>query len=196
MLNDVYETIPVFENDQFQLRGTTKADASDLLRVYSDASALPLFNSDNCHGDNFCYDTPEKMNRALDFWSYSYETRQFVRWTVVAKAEKEAVGTIELFHRDAKDYFSNCGLLRLDLRSDYEKSPIIESVLALILPHVFKLFHCDKVATKAIPAAAERRRALRQLGFGESGEKLRGNDGKTEYDSYFVKLLREVRERV
>lgn len=41
MLNDVYETIPVFENDQFQLRGTVKEDAPDLLRVYSDTNALP-----------------------------------------------------------------------------------------------------------------------------------------------------------
>ncbi len=29
-------------------------------------------------------------------------------------------------HIDAKDYFNNCGLLRLDLRSDYEKQDIIE----------------------------------------------------------------------
>ena len=33
-----------------------------------------------------------------------------------------AMGTIELFNRKAKDYFNNCGLLRLDLRSDYGKN--------------------------------------------------------------------------
>lgn len=187
-MNDVYKKIPVFENDQFQLRGTTKDDAMDLMRVYSDQNAIPLFNSDNCHGDDFCYQTVDRMNKAIDFWLFSYQTQQFVRWSVIDKAQDEAVGTIELFHRESKDYFSNCGLLRLDLRSDYEKSSVIKTILSLIVPHSFELFSCDKVATKAIPAAAERRRALHDLGFKESPEKLKGNGGMTAYDAYFVLL--------
>ena len=39
-----------------------------------------------------------------------------------SKETHEAIGTIELFHRDAADYFTDCGLLRLDIRSDYEMS--------------------------------------------------------------------------
>lgn len=47
------------------------------------------------------------------------------------------------------------------------------------------LFCCDKIATKAIPEAIERRAALEELGFYLSKEKLIGHQGEI-YDSYFV----------
>jgi hypothetical protein len=49
----------------------------------------------------------------------------------------------------------------------------------------YGLFHCDKIATKALPSAAERIAALKNLGFIRSEDKLIGHDG-TKYDSYFV----------
>lgn len=45
---DVYEQIPVMESEKFLLREIKDGDAEDLLRVYSDKDAVPLFNSDNC----------------------------------------------------------------------------------------------------------------------------------------------------
>lgn len=56
----------------------------------------------------------------------------------------------------------------------------------MILPMVQELFHCDKIATKAIVAAKQRTTALKQRGFQLSGEMLIGNDG-SEYGSYYVK---------
>ena len=95
------------------------------------------------------------------------------------------IGTIELFHRDAEDYFTNCGLLRLDIRSDYEKSNMVENILSLIVPETFEWFDCDKVATKAKAQAVERRNALSKMGFALAEEKLIGHDG-TEYGDYFL----------
>lgn len=103
----------------------------------------------------------------------------------MSKATDEAIGTIELFHRDADDYFTNCGLLRLDIRSDYEITSEIIKILRLIMEPAYSLFHCDKIATKALPSAAERIVALKKLGFIRSEDKLIGHDG-TKYDSYFV----------
>ena len=54
-MSDVYENCPAFENDKFLLRFSQLDDAEDLVSVYSDKNALPFFNSDNCHGDNFYY---------------------------------------------------------------------------------------------------------------------------------------------
>ena len=90
-----------------------------------------------------------------------------------------------MFHRDANDFFTNCGLLRLDLRSDYENKQEIKSIISLILEPAYELFDCDKVATKAVPCATERREALEELGFIMSDEELVGHDG-TLYGSYFV----------
>ena len=185
MTVDVYQNCPDFENENCLLRLVTKEDKADLLKVYSDEKSVPLFNSDNCGGDDFHYTTESRMEQAIDYWLWEYSRKGFVRWTIAAKTTNEAIGTIELFHRESKDYFTNCGLLRLDLRSDYEIAGEIVDILKLIVGPAYALFHCDKIATKAIDAATERIAALKALGFTQSEEKLIGHDG-TEYDSYFV----------
>lgn len=185
-MDDVYQSCPQFENENYLLRLICPADVSDLLKVYSDQRAVPFFNSDNCHGDDFHYRTMQRMREAVDFWVFSYNAGYFVRWAIVAKACSQVIGTIELFHRDAKDAFTNCGLLRLDLRSDYERSEEIRSILSLILEHAYTLFSCDRIATKAVPAASQRIEALKNLGFVSTEDKLVGEDG-TEYPFYFVR---------
>lgn len=167
------------------MRMVCQEDKMDLLKVYSDKRAVPFFNSDNCGGDDFYYTTESRMEQAIDYWLFEYNREGFVRWTIVSKATDEAIGTIELFHRDADDYFTNCGLLRLDIRSDYEITSEIIKILRLIMEPAYGLFHCDKIATKALPSAAERIAALKNLGFIRSEDKLIGHDG-TKYDSYFV----------
>lgn len=104
-----------------------------MLKVYSDIQAVPLFHSDNCHGDNFHYETIERMKQTMDFWNFSYKNCYFVRWTIIDKLVQKAVGTIELFNRTSEDHFNNCGILRLDLSSDYENAADIKSILSLII---------------------------------------------------------------
>ena len=60
-MGDVYSVCPTFEDASYFLRFVTEEDSKDLLEVYSDKRALPFFNSDNCHGDNFYYPTKEAM---------------------------------------------------------------------------------------------------------------------------------------
>ncbi len=182
---DVYKECPKFENDRYILRLTVRGDCDGLLKVYSDKKAVPFFNGDNCHGDDFYYTTADRMLQALDFWEEAYSKGWFVRWSIIDKATGEAVGTIEEFHRAADDYFTNCGLLRLDLRSDYEKTADIKSILALIVRPSFDLFGCAMVATKAVPSAVERVAALTSLGFTARDEKLKGFDG-TLYGDYYA----------
>lgn len=186
-MTDPYVTCPVFQNENYLLRLVESADAPDLLKVYSDETAVPFFNSDNCHGDDFHYTTLARMQSAVDFWMESYREKWFIRWVIVDKKTQKAVGTIELFHRESKDFFTDCGLLRLDLRSDYESTTAIHEILSLIVPPAYDLFHCRMIATKAISSAVRRREALKRLGFSASAEALVGDDG-TRYTDYFVKL--------
>ncbi len=182
---DVYVNCPEFEDDNYLLRMVKKEDTADLLKVYSDKEAVMLFNSDNCGGEDFYYTTESQMQKAIEYWLWEYSRKGFVRWSVISKTSNEAIGTIELFHRNSEDYFTNCGLLRLDIRSDYEKSIEIINILNPIIKHVYTLFECNKIATKAVDKAAERIEALNKLGFKKSDMKLIGHDG-TEYASYFV----------
>lgn len=184
-MKNVYEYCPQFENDQFLLRLISQEDTNDLLKVYSDPAAVPFFNSDNCHGDDFYYKTLERMQQAVDFWVFSYNEKYFVRWTIIDKETKEAVGTIELFHREADEHFYECGLLRLDLRSDYETAAQIKNIISLIKESTYDLFYCKIIATKAVPQATERLHALRELGFVASEKILVGGDG-TRYGHYYI----------
>ena len=181
---DVYEQIPVMESEKFLLREIKDGDAEDLLRVYSDKDAVPLFNSDNCV-NGFYYTSIEEMKDTIAFWKREYQNRYYARWAIIDKNANCAIGTIELFNRRAKDYFNNCGLLRLDLRSDYEREGNIFEILSLIIPSVFKLFKCEKIATKIPPFASERKLAIVRLGFVASEEKLIGHD-RTVYADYYV----------
>ena len=54
---NIYENCPILQNNKFILRPVDDRDLSDLFKVYSDKKAVPFFNSDNCHGDDFYYAT-------------------------------------------------------------------------------------------------------------------------------------------
>ncbi|MBD5103304.1 MAG: GNAT family N-acetyltransferase [Ruminococcaceae bacterium] len=182
---NVYESCPKFENGDFLIRRTEKSDRDDLLKVYSDIKAVPFFNGDNCHGDDFHYTTSERMEQALDFWEQSYRGGWFVRFSVINKADNTVVGTVELFNRGVtEDFYSGYGILRLDLRSDYEKESVILNILSLIIPPAYGLFGCESIATKAVKEAVERISALEKYGFKKNDNKLIGEDG-TEYSDYF-----------
>ena len=184
-MKDVYVECPVLGNEAFLLQRTVKADAQELLEVYSDEKAVPFFNSDNCNGDNFFYRTLEQMQAEINFWEASYRSRAFVRWSIFDRSSGKAVGTIEMFCRMADDFFNKTGLLRLDLKSEYEKEDVICSILEPLLEQAPELFGCESVSTKAVKEAAERRKALECLGFKETAEKLKGHDG-TAYGDYYM----------
>ena len=176
----------MFENENYLLRFVEASDAPDLFLVYSDEKAVPFFNSDNCNGDDFHYTLLEHMQGAIDAWHSEYDRKGFVRWTIIDKKICQAIGTIELFNRQAEDYFNNCGILRLDLRSDYEQEGNIFAILSLITQPAFELFDCSMIATKVPSFASERKSAIEQLGFTASEEKLiGGHDGKI-YTDYYV----------
>lgn len=181
---NVYEHCPEVLGDRFLLRLVEREDCGDLLKVYSDMAAVPLFNSDNCHGDDFCYPTFERMKQAIDFWLWSYEQRFFVRWSIVDREAGCAIGTIELFHRDSEDSYNGCAVLRLDLRSDYEGEAEIADILCLVVPRTYEWFSTDRIITKAKPMACARIEALKQMGFVPSDAPLVGHDG-TKYGDYW-----------
>lgn len=194
-----YKKCPIYENENYLLRLVEATDALELLSVYSDEKAVPYFNSDNCNGDDFHYTTLERMQSAIEFWLWAYRDKGFVRWVIVDKNVQQAIGTIELFNRGGneqeqtfqskpKDYFNNCGLLRLDLRSDYECEEKILEVLSLIVPPAFELFECRMMATKIPSFATQRKAAAERLGFVFSEEKLIGGDDNRIYTDYFVLL--------
>lgn len=187
-MGNPYEKCPVYQNEKYLLRLVEPADAPDLLSVYSDENAVPYFNSDNCGGDDFHYTSLERVQGQIRMWLSEYRRKAYVRWAILDRERSCAIGTIELFNRKSEDYFNDCGLLRLDLRSDYEKEEAIFEILSLIVPPAFELFDCRFVATKIPPFAADRKAAAEQLGFRTSAEKLIGHHDQKIYMDYYVLL--------
>ncbi len=183
---NIYENCPVLENERFLLRLVEDGDCEELQKVYSDVNALPFFNSDNCDGDNFYYETQERMAEALAFWKMSYENGWFARLAILDKKASSVIGTIELCLRVSEDAFNNMGILRVDVRSDYEKEEVLYQIITLIVPHIPELLGCEGILTKAPIYAVERVKAIQKAGFTKSEDFLIGKNGYT-YDGYWTK---------
>lgn len=181
-MKDIYAECPIYKKKLITLRQTNMEDTQDLLRCYSDKRAVPFFNSDNCHGDNFYYTTIERMKQAIDFWDFSYKNKYFVRWTIILNATNEKIGTVEMFHRIADDEFNHYGVLRIDLQSKCEVQPIINEILEIVDDNFYASFDLEVILTKAIPDATERVTSLLERGFQPLGRKF------MIYDDYFVKF--------
>ncbi|MCX4322450.1 MAG: GNAT family protein [Lachnospiraceae bacterium] len=181
----IYEFCPTLESDKFILRLFQEEDCDELLKVYSDKNALPFFNSDNCDGDNFYYATKERMAEALAFWKMSYENGWFARLSIIDKTSSEVIGTVELCLRISEDVYHNMGILRIDVRSDYEKDDALYDITALIAPRLPELLNCNGVITKVPIYAVERAKAMQKAGFTKSEQYLIGKTGYA-YDGYWT----------
>lgn len=181
----IYENPCILESERFLLRSVEEKDCDDLLKVYSDKNALPFFNSDNCDGDNFYYATEERMAEALAFWKTALENRWFARLSIVDKAASHVIGTVELCLRVSEDAFHNMGILRVDVKSDYEQEEYLYDIYTLILPHISELLGCEGILTKAPIYAVERIKALQRAGFSRSEHLLIGKTGYA-YDGYWT----------
>ena len=182
---DVFKNSPQVRSDRFLLRPVREQDCDDLLKVYSDPLAVPLFNGDNCHGDDFHYESRERMMEAIWFWLWSQQNGWFVRWSIIDQNSDTAVGTVEMCYRVSQDSYNGCGILRLDLHSSYETEETIWDILELFLYPAFYWFDCSRIITKAIPAAGVRRSVLTRFGFTPCTEPLIGSDG-TAYGDYYA----------
>lgn len=181
MPTDVYEKCPVLREGAVTLRRTEAGDAGELLNCYSDREAVPFFNSDNCGGDDFYYPTLRRMEQAVAFWDFSYRQKFFIRWTVIENASRKPIGTVEMFKRPEDDEFRNYGLLRIDLRSAYERREYLGAILKIADRSFYRLFGVGKILTKAVPEARERLRALEDAGFRPLGRKF------LKYDHYYIR---------
>lgn len=184
---NVYDKCPTLENENFIIRLIEDADADDLWKVYGDKFALPFFNNDNCHGSNFYCEKREDVVNTIKYWLIEYhENRGFVRFSIVDKKAGCVIGTIEMFRRKSKDYYNDCGILRVDVRSDCEKAEVLHEVFALVTEPFFEWFDCSKIATKAAIYAVERIEALKKAGYVKSDEPLIGQNPLLAYGDYWM----------
>lgn len=179
-MNDIYENCGTYKGDCIILRQTCHEDALQLLACYSDVQAVPLFNHDNCHGDDFHYTTLKQMSEAVAFWQRSYDAKHFVRWSIIMRDSNQVVGTIELFNRNNQGE----GILRIDLASDYEQEEILADILHIVEHELAVQFDVNVIRTKAVPSAHVRIYTLYKNGYHKIQKEM------FEYPYYYEKKMK------
>lgn len=112
-----------YETASFILRQVEAQDAPALLRCYGDPAAVALMNDDNCVRGFLCR-TLEDMDAYIRIWQG--ESESYARPAVIDKAAGTPVGTVEIFGGET-------GVLRVDLRQDYEREDVLEELYRLAL---------------------------------------------------------------
>ena len=154
--NDPYVSYR-YESEHFLLRQVAPEDASSLLPGYSDPAAVALMNDDNCDKGFLC-PSLEDMRQYIGFWSEEYRNRKYIRPVLIHKPTGQLLGTMEAFGGEP-------GVLRLDLRADWEKPEVLAELLRLAVEEFPQDLPMTGMVTKAIPKAKARREALTALGF-------------------------------
>ena len=95
------------------------------------------------------------------------------------------IGTVELCLRVSEDKFNNMGILRVDVRSDYEQENELYGIFSLVTPELEKMLGCKGVLTKAPLYAIERMKAIQKVGFTKSEHFLIGKTGYAS-DGYWT----------
>lgn len=121
-----------------------------------------------------------------------YENNVFVRFSIIQKKGGKVIGTIEMFRRESKDYYNDCGILRLDLKSDCEKTEVIYDILSLIVIPFYDWFFCFNIATKAPIYAIDRIEALKKMNYIKSPETLVGHHDNKLYYDYWIRKKQGV----
>lgn len=126
------------------------------------------------------------MAKAIEFWLSSYSSKWFVRWTIFYKRIQKAIGTIELFHRTAEDDFNDVGVLRVDIKSEFEAADTISEIMSMIVSEAFDLFDCEEIITKVPIYAVERIEAVKKIGFEKTDRLLVGTMDGYAYKDYWA----------
>lgn len=129
-LSNPYQKCPVYETSSFLLRLVQLDDAKDLLACYSDRRSVANMNADCCTS-NFYYETLTQMQECIRFWLREYQQQAYIRFAIIDKTVKKAVGTAEIFGGTLGGGLSGFGVLRIDLALPYETAPLLNEIVSL-----------------------------------------------------------------
>lgn len=177
---DPFDICPTYDSKTFHVRLISIDDAEDLVKCYSNSESQRFFNYDPCcRHDYFTGFTLEQMKDMIYGWlNKDYRRRYFVRFSIINKEIRKAVGTLEMYPPDER------GILRIDILPEYERQNNIAELLELS-DHFFYDFDCDMIITKAIPEASERIAALKICGY-----TMYPKSDTWDREDYYVKLNR------
>lgn len=176
---DVFTVCPEYETEHFKIRKLEAGDVEGLFPCYSDPEAARYFNGDCC-GDDFYYTDKEKFRECVEYWLSRYGARDFVRWSVLDKENGFLIGTIEVcpslkYAVDGR----KMGILRIDLKSEYERWPVLKELMDVLIHHIYEDFEVASIIMKIQKDAGERQKLIKKYQFVSAKEEC--NIGLSDY---------------
>jgi len=179
-----FDLCPEYETDQLLFTKVKSEDALELLEVYSDKTTIIHMNNDNC-GDVWQCHSIDVMNKGISSWNQAYEDMHFIRWTVRLKINRRVIGTIELAPApsDRRFFYKECstGILRVDLKSEYETKEIFSEIYRMTNTEMIEIFGIEKIITKCQKDESER-----LIGLNNSLYKRLPNYEIIKYPNYYI----------
>ena len=165
-----FTVCPVYATEHFKIRKLRREDSEELFACYSDPEAARFFNGDCC-GDDFYYTDQKKFTQCVEYWLKRYEERDFVRWSIQDKERQMLIGTVEVcpslkYAVDGKVM----GILRIDLRSEYEKWEVLKELMDVLIEHIYEDFQVASIIMKIQKDAGERQKLIREYQFVDAKE--------------------------
>lgn len=162
---DAFIVCPTYETEHFKIRKLEREDAEELFSCYSDSEAARFFNGDCC-GDDFYYTDKEKFGVCVEYWLSRYTEHDFVRWSIQDKEKRCLIGTMEVC--PSLKYTADgrmMGILRIDLKSEYERQEILTELMDVLIEHSYDDFHVASIIMKIQKEAGERQKLIKKYQF-------------------------------
>ena len=114
------------------------------------------------------------MEQCIKFWLEEYEKKYYVRFALISKSEKHAIGTVEIFGGDF-------GVLRIDLVQKYDTEENFAEIVHLAIDAFSDDFGIGSIKIKT-SNISDRIECLEKLGFIPS-KTFRNDLGYHEYNN-------------
>lgn len=174
------------ENNRYRIRIVREKDLIDLFNIYSNKENIIYLNKDDCNGDDFYYESIDKLEKKYLFWKEAYKNKWFVRYSIIDKVNKKVIGMLELMPIKSYDSFNESILFRLDLLLKYEKEEFISEIITLCKKNILKNCKYRKIIIKCDPKMNERYNSLISLKFKQSKRLYIGAEDNKQYKNYYV----------
>ncbi|SDE65901.1 ribosomal-protein-alanine N-acetyltransferase [Fontibacillus panacisegetis] len=117
------------ETDRLVLRQFVKEDAEDMFRNWINDKEVQ-----SNYGEPV-YESIELVNEVLDCWMESYRSREFFRWAIVLKENKQNIGQIAFCSIDTKHNFAD---IEYCISKNYQGRGFATEALNAVIEFTFK----------------------------------------------------------
>jgi len=179
---DASPAIPTLTSGRVILRPLRPADASDILRVFSDPVAMRYWSSPPMS-------SPVEATRLIEEIQARQAQGGFFQWGVAQSGSDSVVGTCTLFQIVREHQRAEVGFI---LRSDLWGQGLAREAVAVMIAHAFDTLGLHRLEADTDPRNERCLKLLTRLGFREEGRlRERWHVGGEVQDSVLLGLLRE-----